>query len=102
MNITEFLLARIAEDEAAAREIEEDFECNPSEPLHSPLEVYAPGYDAYPLIIISRTRVLAECAAKRAIIDYWGPLEALEGPRLLSTMAAVYKDHPDYDPSWVI
>lgn len=86
MSITEFLLARIAEDQEAARPF--------------------PG--------AADLRVLRECAAKRAIIGLAD--EALEaevkrrdasalGADLmhqdtLRALAAVYSDHPDYQPEW--
>ncbi len=80
MTITEFLLARIAEDEAVALAAN-----GPS--------VHAARHDP--------TRVLAECAAKRAIIEqaersdsgWWESI-------YVAILAAVYADHPDYDPSW--
>jgi hypothetical protein len=50
-------------------------------------------------------RVLAECKAKRLVLDqldlsfedyYLGST----GEAVVSEMAAVYDDHPDYDPDW--
>lgn len=77
--IAEFLLARIAEDEA-----EREHHYDPA-------------------------RVLAECEAKRRIVnlswhhfgedDYaWGMEEAKR--QILAVMAAVYSDHPDYREAW--
>jgi hypothetical protein len=99
MTITEFLLARIAEDEADVRShfCERGFE----------------------------VRMLAECAAKRAIVELavavqntiegeWGggkdvTIDNAEewdrdylGWEMLQTLAAVYKDHPDYQPEWAL
>ena len=64
-------------------------------------------------------RVLAECKAKRAIIRQWDDVTLDEGVRdeddtineihsglvmalrdVLKVLAAVYSDHPDYDPEW--
>jgi hypothetical protein len=114
VNITEFLEARISEDVAAAREVETDFQFDPSSPLYSPLDVYSPGgYDTAPVISIDSTRVLAECAAKRAIIEVWedpngaGVWEgydagyAISTDRAARTLAAIYKDHPDYQQGWL-
>jgi len=43
-------------------------------------------------------RVLAECAAKRAIIDeYTGSPATFQ---IIAHMAAVYRDHPDYRQEW--
>lgn len=93
MTITEFLLARIAEDEQRA---------------HAAAEQNAVMY---------RTptqpdpRLLRECEAKRRLIELagetqqaWneeyghsGPVTGTEEWRIL---AAIYQDHPDYDPAW--
>jgi hypothetical protein len=91
MTITEFLLARIAEDEALARE-------------------WAPRHPANK----TRARIEAECEAKRRIVEEMGRLAGDERPtsnldedgwillcwETLETLAAVYADHPDYDESW--
>jgi hypothetical protein len=64
-------------------------------------------------------RVLAECEAKRRIVEHadtvssmdrqieseWGtrssvPWDEDEGIRLLRLLALPYADHPDYDPKW--
>ena len=101
MSITEFLNARIAEDEAAAREYQQYED-----------EVYeTAGW-------FNCTRVLAECAAKRAIVelankathaekecdDYeWqGTVESgpYIGDSILYALAAVYADHPAYRDEW--
>lgn len=79
MTITEFLEARIAEDEIAAYDIMGEREGD---------------------------RMLAECAAKRAIIGWWtngviGEVEIdgeLTNPLL--PLAAIYADHEDYQQEW--
>ena len=48
-------------------------------------------------------RILAECAAKRAIIEQvsdvaWGGYAVRDV--ILGHLAAVYKDHPDYQEEW--
>lgn len=126
MNITEFLEARIAEDERAACKLAEA--------------------DRRPLLSIASTinhpqRLFAECAAKRAIIEQhkdWPVLVekkpefredsadpqsmayrvtqemvwltereyvkrfGIEAPttNMIRALAAVYKDHPDYQQEW--
>lgn len=101
MTITEFLEARIAEDEAAANAYAKV----------PPLQVFngstwVGGYDP--------ARVLAECAAKRAIIKLAEDVESMDtqisnewgGPNdgtadeILAALAAVYADHPDYQDEW--
>jgi hypothetical protein len=86
MTITEFLEARIAEDEARARY---PYLASSPDPLFSP------------------ARILAECAAKREVMRWWtdgliGYAVAEDGEMTnpLLPLAAVYKDHPDYSPEW--
>lgn len=110
MTITEFLLARISEDEAAAKNAKpEDWwwdgaYVNMDDP-----------FAAFP-VHNNPARVLAECAAKRAIIERAvaaesyrtcdnledamndGEVFALDHVR--RALAAVYKDHPDYEQEW--
>jgi hypothetical protein len=89
MNITDFLEARIAEDEKRAIEYQQ-----------------YPGW-------WKPARVLAECASKRAILgeyegltfeqrstfDSWEPYRSVMRA-VLKSLAAVYKDHPDYQKEW--
>ena len=116
MNITEFLEARIAEDEKWAQQEDTDYADT----------TLLPTYDSENQANWSTPRVLAECAAKRAIIaehgrddhstaDYcetcaeWWKSEVGEGPPgvawpcpSLRAIAAVYADHPNYDPEWAL
>jgi hypothetical protein len=122
VTITEFLLARIAEDEADARDR------SMSAPIHYPgCYYYNYSLDANRFCDCdedgdSTKRVLAECAAKRAIIEQHresrffarhqgcvvcrtgsGPLLPVEYPcPTVRALAAVYKDHPDYQPEWAL
>lgn len=117
MTITEFLEARISQDEDHARKLAET--------------------DRRPILSLANTinhpqRLLAECAAKRAIISRHKPDRALEnwywlrrkcaecgnewhkyvsgalptdiGPEqgcaTLRAIASVYSDHPDYQEAW--
>ena len=100
MTITEFLEARVAEDEKNAGTY---------------VEVLPEG-DMAPLF----RRVLAECAAKRAIIGLHGADPANDKPVCLScgdwwdgspepfpcptlkALAAVYSSHEDYDSGWAL
>lgn len=83
MTLTEFLLARIAEDEAA------------------PLEWQRVGGEAGSL---AARRLLAECEAKRRQIAHL--IRFMEGDyapwneEQLQIMATVYADHPDYRDEW--
>jgi len=110
MNITEFLEARIAEDEALANAATANYAPdawdNPaSAGNYYPADVAFWDHQA-------PARVLAECAAKRAIIEDWedpngdGVWEgydygcALTTDRAARALAAVHKDHPDYQQEW--
>jgi hypothetical protein len=102
ITLTEFLLARIAEDEAnATRGCE----------VHSHVDVYHP--DGHP-----DPRVLAECATKRQIIELHGLNDGTDWPvclvccdsagyeaelypcATLRLLAVPYADHPDYRQEW--
>lgn len=97
--LTEFLLARIAEDEAVARDFGTDA---PGAIPDSELWVTEADY---PAISITAKRVLAECDAQRQMIAYLADLaefasddEAADAG--LRILALPYADHPDYDPAW--
>jgi len=115
MTLTEFLLARITEDEAIARR----FPRNGSHQT-SPDEV---NDDAGPcpddcVGHFSGTRLLAECAAKRAAIEAawgdhcqieneWGACQSQDqmsakddNPEVIEALGVVYADHPDYQQEW--
>ena len=99
MALTEFLLARIDEDEAACATLED-----------------GPG----PPAPWSCSRILTECAMKRRIItlayeatgyDMTADLErdtderaqsgiAFVGDRILRALATPYAEHPDFEPTW--
>jgi hypothetical protein len=95
-DLTDFLLARIAEDEAWLRSAAEHWACYP--PPQEP------------------TRLLAECEAKREIVRAY-QLRAEQGSGrggevigyhatgvavAIRHLAAVYADHPDYRGEWRI
>lgn len=131
MTIMDFLLARIAGDEAVARA------ATPG-PWETMTEETADGENIYYTVEHGRAqlcdmsstsmqgrsdaehiarhdpaRVLAECAAKRAIVEQWndpasfGPFSDAVGVGIaegidtaLRALAAVYTDHPDYRQEW--
>lgn len=109
MTLTEFLLTRIAEDEAVARAALYDDADAANQP-HS----LSCGYRATELSVTPEcicgwpVRVLAECAAKRAIVEACeSSLANLDGPGAaglayctLEALALPFADHPDYDESW--
>ena len=97
MNITDFLLARIEEDEA-------DAQADAMEMGRSSVSIQ---FDCAMQARFTPTRVLAECAVKREIIRWWvdgliGYVRVNDGELTnpLLPLAAIYKHHPDYDPAW--
>lgn len=115
MDIAEFLTARVDEDEAVARE------AGPSrvqDGFHE-LGVLDDDY-RHATVVISSERLLAEVAAKRAIVDLHGRAHECVGYYsagdintsawcvaavdcdALRVLARVYADHPDYDPAWAL
>ena len=127
MTLTEFLLARIAEDEKAARKAAR-FPYD--EPTDAPWErarlAVASGVSTSSDAHIARhdpARALRECEAHRAlvesaqmIIDSFGDWDATPGALAmwpdvsrrersqaharLHALADIYSDHPDYLPEW--
>jgi hypothetical protein len=105
MTLTEFLLARIAEDGAVARR-------GMSEPAYLHWgdsaweETYKMGEGegcseegAAFIEHMSPARVLAECEAKRRIVAQFQPSRNGYSD-LLALLALPYADHPDYNPEW--
>lgn len=103
MTITEFLLARIAEDEAAARsldaELAKEFGSTEAQ-LSSELSLAGSGYMDYPVLTVDSTRVLAECQAKRVAVDWYLNDDATVMEATIRALAAVNADHPDYREEW--
>lgn len=117
MTLTEFLLARIAEDKKAATKILgylRSYEV--IDVLLSRTENAVTTSERVP--ITPPARVLAECEAKRRIVEqasWTGPKDSLRdrllGPAAdeayrqgimtaLRLLSVPYADHPDYLPEW--
>jgi hypothetical protein len=120
VTLTEFLLARIAEDEDVARLVES--------PVTRGLATINVGGDSgrRPVAVsIGPARVLAECEAKRRIVDTY--VKLVSNPEhqritskgsvdysdsglvidhlfedVLQPLAQVYADHPDYQQEWMV
>lgn len=107
-----WLLAQIATDEAAAREAD----AHPPQLAHE-VEFGSPGWYATDtsigdeVVALSRERALAECGAKRAIIESGRELDSCEAAAnegqlcsvwetTLRALAAVYADRPGYESAW--
>jgi len=112
VTITEFLEARIAEDEADARVAEEWADDGPEPYLRWIGEgndrlVFRLGKAGNHVARWDPARVLAECKAKRAILAMhetcddvsYGDASTCPETR---TLAAVYSTHPDYRQEWAL
>jgi hypothetical protein len=120
VTLVEFLLARVAEDEEEARRASmeganwrattkygsvwsDDPEADPAMPV-----VYDEGRplteQAAHIARWDPARVLAECRAWRAVIElhrlHSPPYVRGSCPTLLA-LAQLFKDHPDFAPSWL-
>jgi len=102
MTLAEFLLARIAEDEAVAREL----------PPHSDGTVSVYTGSQY-VRLPDPDRVLSECEAKRRIVEEITETFEMNRPpsatnseavwlgeSVLQLLALPYADHPDYREEW--
>ena len=116
MTITEFLLARIAEDEEVAGALPADgYYTDDGRVLEVPPDAAGSTWPRR----WSPVRVLAECEAKRRIVEGWRaslerhidteqPVDGEDFYRggewgidyALRALAAVYADHPDYREEW--
>jgi hypothetical protein len=115
VELVDFLLARIAKDEDLARSVQQ---------RHAFLEPYAPAVPGLGLewddhmVYAPPLRVLAECEAKRQIVEAhrWEEFDDGDGSvpyytdcddcrqsppcRTLRLLALPYADHPDYREEW--
>lgn len=104
MRLDEFLLARIAEDEAAARD-EGAGAMMGAMWKQFPEDAY---HELQRGVLANAARVLAECDAKRRIVALHPEmLESCQGCaheahpcRTLRALAQPYVDHPGFDPAW--
>ncbi len=98
-----FLLDRLAEDEEAARSLLRSGEFLPFESI---------GQTADHRARHGPLRVLREVAAKRTVVHAWrdSPRAQRDRPAarrpglteaMIMAMAAVFADHPDFDPTWL-
>ena len=98
MNITDFLLARIEEDEA-------DAQADAMEMGRSSVSIQ---FDCATQARFTPARALAECASKRGLLTLFRTgvkFEVAAGETTgwispLIIMAIPYRDHPDYQQEW--
>lgn len=106
--LTDFLLARLAEDEAAANTAHRESMRGHAGPGFARSRVawaaQAEGVRGYDLIErMTPARVLAEVEAKRRIVNRFAWAHDIGGTEEQATMidlASAYADHPDYNESW--
>jgi len=95
-SLTDFLLARIAEDETVARA---GRNADVIWPIDAALGVVRTGEDVY--LASTPDRVLAECEAKRHIVAMAAQLcYGNEEEAGWDVLALPYADHPDYRDEW--
>ena len=126
MTLTEFLLARIAEDEAVARaatpgpwrvcaEGSEGSRIAPEGGTKRERSRFLgimngrvqpeDGRNAAHIARHDPARVLAECAAKRRIVEGmqpFGPIDDINAEEIFALLALPYADHPDYRQEWAL
>ena len=122
MDLAEFLLARLDEDESAARAAFADLEQRTDDGRWEVPSNYGAdeariegvgiiiydegGHDREQALHVARhdpARVLAECDAKKAIVELFSSRdEAWAATRdvLFELLALPYNSHPDYQESW--
>lgn len=106
MDLAEFLLARVAEDEVEARKRlhrAQRHDLTVRDPKH--LGQFMPGWHEWREIEAFAARVLADCEAKRRIVEEFqrcGPNTVGHIGLLgaLQFLALPYADHPDYRQEW--
>lgn len=113
-NVVAFLEARLSEDEAAAKAATSwmRFKARPNDwtrlmcdPILGPFGGQTARRDIATGLYVGKmsdpARVLRDLAAKRALMaGHEETPECQEACPLLRKIAAVYSDHPDYDPGW--
>lgn len=102
-DLRDFLLARVAERESTARDMQDQ------ERLGRPFFRLDPSVGGSGIReLIDPTRILAECEAKRRIVEHETKPYLHEGRQvatfrwtpILRYLAAAYSAHPDYDGRW--
>lgn len=108
-DLADFILARIAEDEAAARALlRHRREMKLPLPHAKWLGGLAPGGHSWGDVRSMAARVLAECESKRRILGLCGVdphepgalLLRMHTDAIVRLLALPYADHPAFDESW--
>jgi hypothetical protein len=104
LTVTDFFLARIAEDEAVARAYRD------GNSWGNPYAGDGDGPDVAYSNRFDETRVLAQCAAMRKIVEMfqtarpalgeWESDYASAAYDAVRALASIWSDHPQFDPAW--
>lgn len=102
MTLTEFLLDRIAEDELEVGPADPDEGAGPNGIGWAEVGALSE------VLMVRPSRVLAECEAKRRIVEEVREISAEPNPPqaliladyMLQAIAGVYADHPDFREEW--
>lgn len=105
-DLSAFLLARIAEDESLAQSAAKDE--NLLRSLRNVTSAPIPGGEILHIVRWDPARVLAECEAKRSLINIHPEAvgqdlsagAAWAYDEMLRRLALPYADHPDYRQEW--
>lgn len=113
-DLASFLLARIAEDEATGQQAVADLDDEPHAGVIGGWANVLPSHLRFAQRI-TPARVLAECEAKRLIVEHedargekrivtFGgePVRAVGTSPVLKHLALPYADHPEFDPVWCV
>lgn len=95
-SVTDFLFQRIRDDEDVAHDM--SFQAGKGRPL-----VTLNGGGAGIRRLTDPLRILADCKAKRGVVSdlqNYGGVDPQMRMDILTLMAKVYADHPDYRTDW--
>ncbi len=102
MDLAKFLAARLDDDEAAAKAA-----FGPGIALNWPalpaaVDVFIDRYGPLRAVreVEAKRKIVAEAQAVRKLLDLTGGEQDRYRDWVLRQMAAVWSDHPDFDPAW--
>ena len=100
MDIVEFLRARLDEDEAVAGEAVAIRDQAYGTNVRVSSKITAWSDHPTGVVIADPERVAVEVEAKRVAIDWYENDDDITMAATVMALAAIYADHPDYDPEW--
>jgi hypothetical protein len=105
--VTDFILARVADDEAVARWVIEQNAWGPDAPISTGDDPW-PSEQAF-AEHLAPARVLAQCEAHRAIVELWRQAHDIYGGEAgafmsdtLRALANIWSDHKDFQADWAL